>query len=95
MENNKLAIIYVFLTVLLVPPNNTHANIAYSAEKSATKKYVLDNGLTVILREDHSSPLVSMEVRVRAGSATEAEFVGSGISHFVEHMLFKGKARFS
>jgi len=55
-------------------------------------KYVLDNGITVIIKEDGSSPLVALKVLVGVGSANEQEFMGSGISHLVEHMLFKGTA---
>jgi len=53
-------------------------------------KQVLDNGLTVVIKEDHALPIVSIEARFRIGSASEGRFLGSGISHFVEHMLFKG-----
>jgi len=53
-------------------------------------KQVLDNGLTVVIKEDHALPIVSIEARFKIGSASEGRFLGSGISHFVEHMLFKG-----
>ena len=49
----------------------------------------LPNGLTLIW-EERNSPLVYIQVWVRAGSALEEGFYGSGISHFVEHMVFKG-----
>lgn len=51
---------------------------------------VMDNGLTVVLREDHRAPVVSLEMWVETGSVYEQEYAGTGISHFVEHMLFKG-----
>ncbi len=54
------------------------------------KKYILSNGLTTIIKEAPSTGLVSIDVRVRAGSASEAKYSGSGISHLVEHMIFKG-----
>ena len=57
------------------------------------KKHVLDNGMIVIVKEDHASPLAAVEVRVNVGSASEEEFSASGISHFVEHMLFKGTSK--
>ncbi len=56
-------------------------------------RVVLDNGMTVILQENHRSPVVTIQAWVGAGSVTEGEFSGSGISHFVEHMLFKGTER--
>lgn len=60
------------------------------AFEGRSSKYVLDNGLTVLMTEMPSSPVVSVYALVRAGSATEGKFLGTGISHFLEHMLFKG-----
>ena len=54
------------------------------------EKFVLPNGLTVILRQDRSVPVVSLQAWVETGSIHEGSFLGSGLSHFVEHMLFKG-----
>ncbi|MBI3615914.1 MAG: insulinase family protein [Candidatus Omnitrophica bacterium] len=54
---------------------------------------VLPNGLTLLVQEDHAHPLVAFEAVVRTGSATEGPWMGTGISHVVEHMLFKGTAR--
>ncbi len=53
----------------------------------------LDNGLTVILRELHRVPVVSCWVWYRVGSRNEPPGL-TGISHWVEHMLFKGTPRF-
>ncbi|MBU2978063.1 pitrilysin family protein [Alteromonas sp. C1M14] len=52
-------------------------------------KYTLDNGLTVILHEDHSDPLVHVDVTYHVGSARE-ELGKSGFAHFFEHMMFQG-----
>ena len=53
------------------------------------QKYVLPNGLTVILTEDHSDPLVHIDVSYHVGSARE-EIGKSGFAHFFEHMMFEG-----
>jgi zinc protease len=53
------------------------------------KKYQLDNGLTLILHEDHSDPLVHVDVTYHVGSARE-EIGKSGFAHFFEHMMFQG-----
>ena len=53
-------------------------------------KTILDNGLTILIREDHSAPVVSAQAWCRAGSITEGKYMGAGISHVLEHMLFKG-----
>lgn len=53
------------------------------------KRYVLDNGLTVIVHEDHSDPIVHVDVTYHVGSARE-EIGKSGFAHFFEHMMFQG-----
>jgi zinc protease len=50
----------------------------------------LENGLTVIIREDHSAPVVSAQAWCAAGSIHENQWLGAGLSHVLEHMLFKG-----
>lgn len=56
----------------------------------AVSKAILDNGLTVLAKYAPPSNLVAIDVKVKAGSSIEGEYLGSGISHLVEHMLFKG-----
>ena len=50
----------------------------------------LDNGLTIIVREDHNAPVVSAQAWCAAGSIHEDKWLGAGLSHVLEHMLFKG-----
>jgi zinc protease len=50
----------------------------------------LENGLTIIVREDHSAPVVSAQAWCAAGSIHEGRWLGAGLSHVLEHMLFKG-----
>jgi len=52
----------------------------------------LDNGLTIIVREDRSAPVVSAQAWCMAGSIHEGRWLGAGLSHMLEHMLFKGTA---
>lgn len=54
----------------------------------------LDNGLRVVIREDHRNPLVVFSAYIDVGSAHEKEYLGSGISHLIEHMLFKGTQKY-
>ncbi|HET7624157.1 MAG TPA: pitrilysin family protein [Verrucomicrobiae bacterium] len=54
------------------------------------KLTTLENGLTIIVREDHSAPVVSAQAWCMAGSIHEGEWLGAGLSHVLEHMLFKG-----
>jgi zinc protease len=53
------------------------------------EKYVLPNGLTIIVHEDHSDPVVHVDVTYHVGSARE-EIGKSGFAHFFEHMMFQG-----
>lgn len=53
------------------------------------EKYMLPNGLTVLIHEDHSDPLVHVDVTYHVGSARE-EISKSGFAHFFEHMMFQG-----
>ncbi len=55
-----------------------------------TNLTTLENGLVVITREDHSAPVVSAQAWCHAGSITEGKWLGAGLSHVLEHMLFKG-----
>lgn len=71
-----------------VEPVNTNKASGLEGSDGITK-YQLDNGLTVILEENHSSPVVAVNVWVKTGSACEVE--GEyGLAHVHEHMLFKG-----
>ena len=54
----------------------------------------LSNGLKVLLLEDHKVPLVSVQVWYRTGSRNE-QFGKTGISHLLEHMMFKGSKKVS
>ncbi len=56
-------------------------------------KYKLPNGLTVLISEDHHSPLVSYQQWFRVGSSHEK--VGhTGLAHFFEHMMFEGTKKY-
>ena len=64
--------------------------------REGLSEYKLDNGLTVMLWEDHEQPDVTGYVVVRAGAVDEpAEYTGeyTGLAHYLEHMMFKGTER--
>ena len=64
-------------SVLTFPPNTA-------------EKWVLPDGLTIIVKEDHSAPVASVQAWCGTGSIDEDERLGAGLSHILEHMLFKG-----
>lgn len=53
------------------------------------KRYQLSNGLTILIHEDHSDPIVYVDVTYHVGSAREQQG-RSGFAHFFEHMMFQG-----
>ena len=70
-----------FVSVLFALPGGAYA--------TKVQEFVLDNGLKVLLLEDHKSPVVTFQVWYRVGSRNEKDGK-SGLSHFLEHMMFKG-----
>jgi zinc protease len=62
-------------------------------KKNGVYKTKLKNGLTVLLKEVHTAPLVAWWVWYRVGSRHERAGI-TGVSHWVEHMMFKGTRRF-
>jgi zinc protease len=52
--------------------------------------HTLKNGLTVILDADSTAPVISTQAWVETGSIHEGNFLGAGLSHMLEHMVFKG-----
>lgn len=54
------------------------------------RRVVLDNGMICLIKEDHSAPVAAVQIWVGSGAVHEDEFLGSGLSHYVEHMIFKG-----
>ena len=64
-----------------------------SAKEPVTRRF--GNGLTVLIKEDKSHPVVSLQYWVGTGSMNEGHWQGSGLSHLLEHLVFKGTAHFS
>ena len=93
----KKVTLYVSLLLVWVAVNNTYAQtkLAEKVERKGNElvipyeKYVLPNGLTLIVHEDHSDPVVHVDVTYHVGSGRE-EIQKSGFAHFFEHMMFEG-----
>lgn len=60
-----------------------------SDPKTKTHEYLLDNGLKIIIREDHRAPVVVSQIWYKAGSSYEKNG-STGVAHVLEHMMFKG-----
>ncbi len=82
-------------TLLLINHSFSQAKLIEKIEKKGDEivipyeKYLLPNGLTVLLHEDHSDPIVHVDITYHVGSARE-EIGKSGFAHFFEHMQFQG-----
>jgi len=61
--------------------------------RESIERYTLPNGLTVLLKPDRAAPVSSVQVWVKTGSIHEGSYLGAGLSHYLEHMLFKGTTR--
>src|SRR5467141_2641711 len=57
---------------------------------STAQKWVLPDGLMLVVQEDRSAPVASVQAWCGTGSIYEDEKLGAGLSHILEHMLFKG-----
>jgi zinc protease len=68
---------------------NSSANDAPALPSGVTLT-TLENGLVIIVREDYSAPVVSAQAWAMTGSIHEGKWLGAGLSHVLEHMLFKG-----
>ena len=68
-------------------------SVGRAGENGSVQKVRLDNGLQILLKESHMAPVASFWIYYRVGSRNEAPGV-TGISHWVEHMLFKGTERY-
>eukprot|EP00831_Metopus_contortus_P008430 TRINITY_DN13235_c0_g1_i4.p2 TRINITY_DN13235_c0_g1~~TRINITY_DN13235_c0_g1_i4.p2 ORF type:complete len:140 (-),score=23.42 TRINITY_DN13235_c0_g1_i4:162-581(-) len=54
----------------------------------------LDNGLQIYVNERHRAPVVTVQAWIKTGSIHEEAYLGCGISHFLEHMLFHGSRNY-
>ena len=66
---------------------------AFAAAPQPTHEFTLDNGLKVIIREDHRAPVVVSQIWYKVGSSYETPG-STGLSHALEHMMFKGSGKF-
>src|SRR5213595_2337458 len=73
---------------LKAAPTDNSTGITFPS--SSAQKWFLPNGLTIIVQEDHSAPVASVQAWCATGSIDEDQHLGAGLSHILEHMLFKG-----
>lgn len=79
----------MFNTANLNPSVGTESPLITFPPNTA-ERWVLPNGLALIVQEDHTAPIASVQVWCATGSIHEDKHLGAGLSHILEHMLFKG-----
>ncbi len=80
----------IILSMVNLNACHTDDSAVITFPPSSAKKWVLPDGLTLIVQEDHSAPVASVQAWCGTGSIDEDERLGAGLSHILEHMLFKG-----
>jgi len=95
MKKHNLTLLGLFLLSLAWIPVSGQTKLVETVEaqpgeaKISYEKFELANGLTVFVHEDHSDPMVHVEVTYKVGS--DREHIGiTGFAHFFEHMMFQG-----
>lgn len=71
-------------------PSQVDQSLLESFWREPVHRSVLPNGLTLLLKPDYSAPIASVQVWVKTGSIHEGSHLGAGLSHYLEHLLFKG-----
>src|SRR4030095_16382158 len=81
------ALVFPMVNLKAAPPE---PSVPIVFPPSTAQKWILPNGLTVIIQEDRSAPVASVQAWCGTGSIDEDQHLGAGLSHILEHMLFKG-----
>jgi zinc protease len=93
MKKINLTTVFVLFFSILLAQDNNQTKLIKSASENPTdipyETWELDNGLKLLIHEDHSDPIVHVHVTYHVGSNREAAGK-SGFAHFFEHMLFQG-----
>lgn len=92
MKNIRLSCL-ILLSFLFLPALSANASELPDIEIPYTK-YVLDNGLTLIVHEDHKAPIVAVNVWYHVGSKNEPTGK-TGFAHLFEHLMFNGSENFN
>ena len=84
MKNSCRSLKTVLLGLILIIPGIASAKVT---------EYQLENGLKLLVKEDHRAPIVVTQVWYKVGGSYEHDGI-TGISHALEHMMFKGTEKF-
>ena|SRR3989338_5285550 len=97
---NISLIAFSLIAITMLSPFTAQAEIPmqnspykFITKLNGIKEYRLKNGLKVLLKENHSIPLITFSVWYKVGSRNEHKGI-YGIAHFLEHMMFKGTKKY-
>ena len=82
---------FIIIATLVLSPSLFY--LANATDRLEVKDFTLENGLRVLLLEDHRTPTVTLQVWYKVGSRNE-QFGKTGISHLLEHMMFRGSRKY-
>lgn len=90
----KSFLIFLMAVLCYVQPNQAQ-NVQFNIDEIDIKyeRYVLPNGLTLLVHEDHKAPIVAVNVWYHVGSKNEKQGK-SGFAHLFEHLMFNGSENF-
>jgi zinc protease len=82
--HKRFGVLFIMAAVVLLMGGRT-----YAAGFEDVREHVLDNGLKVLLLEEHKAPVAVFQIWYKVGSVDEP-YDKAGLSHILEHMMFKG-----
>jgi len=88
-DTKKINFFCIFLLIFLSINLSSYA----AQNNDNIKVFHLNNGQTVVIKEIHSNPIVTVDTWVKTGSVNEND-KNNGVSHFLEHLLFKGTKKY-
>ncbi len=83
----------IYKSLLVTAISSLFSVLGYASDLSAFHEYRLDNGMKIVVKEDHRAPVVISQLWYKIGSADENSGT-TGRSHVLEHMMFKGTKRY-
>jgi len=91
MKLSPLVVLSSFMMISHAPAKESRAATPPPALPNTNAQvFTLPDGVNIIVEEDHSAPVASVQAWCGTGSIDEGKWMGAGLSHILEHMLFKG-----
>ena len=94
MSKKLTYVLTALMAVLAVSPAWSGDGFAFAVPDVAFESFKLDNGLTVIVHEDHKAPIVAVNIWYHVGSKNEAPG-RTGFAHLFEHLMFNGSENYN